>query len=290
MLVSHDIYFDWKLFWIFFFVALPGLLLSLGGFTRTWWPIIESRYKNPGKTLTVAAFGVAALAVVVMAIVTGIVLAPTVNARFIYFQSILNEKNQLQAFLFEFLPGLFFGLPSALIYLFTYYAFFRKHLMPQNQVGEKEAAGRDEKNPERINEETVFSIERFRNRLGLGVRLFFNATVGEVVYRWGFQSLLVFLFFRFTDNLYFSTIGAIVLTAGLSGFTQALSAAAISRDKSRVLRISVMVLETGISIVFGVLFWRFGIAGAITAHVVLYLVWHPLDIFYFRKIPNEEPT
>ena len=277
-----EIIFDWKFFWVIFFITLPGLFLSLGGFTRAYWPFIRTHIRNPGKLLTILLYMFFILTVTISSIATGIILAPSINARFIYFQALIIGKNTGPAFLFEFLHGLLFGFPFALIFLAGYYYFFRKHLVPQ-----KVSAAIFENIRKNIDEKTVYATEKSRNHLGLSVRIFFNAIVGEVIFRWGIQSLFVYLALQITANLNLATTISIFLTSLIYGWIHSALNTTISRDNSSILKIASFSLNFGISLVFGFLYWRYGIASAMSAHILLHIIWYPLDIFYYRKAPDE---
>jgi hypothetical protein len=41
------------------------------------------------------------------------------------------------------------------------------------------------------------------------------------------------------------------------------------------------------SLVFGWLFWQYGLLAAMTAHVVFHLVWLPFDMRHYR--PTDQP-
>ncbi|MDH4263886.1 MAG: CPBP family intramembrane metalloprotease [Spirochaetia bacterium] len=277
---------DWKLFWVIFFAAIPGIIMSYGGFTRAYWPYIKTHIKNPGKFITVTLFSFGILLITVLSITVGVMLAPSINARFIYFQSLIIEKNMTKAFLFEFLPALIVGFISAILFLFSYYSLFRKTLLPgQNAALTSKSYSSWFK--QEIDEKTIFSIEKNRNHLGLSVRIFFNAVVGEIIFRWGIQSLFTFIFLYFTNHLTFAIISAILMSSVFFGILHLLPFWFSPVKKTNFLMISTVVLYFCLSLVFGILFWKYGILSSMIAHGLFHLIWYPLDIFYYRKIPGE---
>lgn len=255
--------FDWNLLYVFIAFAIPGLALGIGGFTRVYWPYIRVHYPEFKKFNVVAGYTFGNLLAGITAIVIGIYLAPTVNSRFVYFMALLNQKNIFQAFTFEFIPAIMISIPASLAYLFYYYYSIRPS----------------------TDEETLVKYEKMRNHAGLGVRIFFYGFFGEIVFRWGIQSILIWLLMDLTGYKGLIVIPAILLTATFQGYIHIYGFQLIKRKMDRSIIKKTFGINFFSSLVYGVIFWKFGIFSAMVAHAVLHLIWYPLDIFYYRKLP-----
>jgi hypothetical protein len=138
-----------------------------------------------------------------------------------------------------------------------------------------------------LGEETAAAMDGLRMEMGLGSRLLYGGIVEEVLMRWGLMSLLAWLL----QLILPPTAGmwtAIVITGVIFGLGHIPSYAAAGCEKSPALITTQIVLNLWAGVIFGYLFWQYGLLAAMVSHVLFHLIWYPIDVARHRKVAAAE--
>lgn len=255
--------FNWSLFILIVLVSVPGLIVSapklIGSLERSIRTNLRPGQKSPSATnLTLLAFA-QNLVFILLAAAVGTALAPRVGLGAPFFQALIDREPALDILLALLPATLIFGIAGALIFLVFYYLFARR----------------------RLDSETIEAVEKLRLNLGLASRLLYGGIDEEVITRWGLMTLFVWVGTSIVGTT--STVvmwGAIVISGILFGLGHLPAQYAAGAKRSALLIILVIGLNLWASLIFGWLFWQYGLFSAMLAHMLFHLVWYPLDLRY----------
>jgi len=263
--------FDWMLFLILVAACIPGLLVTVPGTIKMIGKLAKHQLP-PGKDMPpVPVLAVASIiqSLVMLAIpaAAGTAVAHRVGLYAPVFQALLDGAPLWPAVQSQILPTLVVGIAGALIFCAAYYGLFRPWL----------------------DEETRTHWDELRNGLGIWARLLYGGIVEEVLTRWGLMSLFVWL-----GSLAFGqpgpavVWGAILVSGVLFGLGHAPSYLAAGCHKTTAFFGSMIALNLWASLIFGWLFWQYGLLAAMAAHMLFHLVWWPFDLYFSRQIRVQE--
>lgn len=269
----------WKLFELILIFSVPGVILGASRFMGFFTAFLRSKYPKVNAFLWVLLWMLVLGGLVLAASFLGTRFSPDVNARFIYFQAILEDKHLLQGFLFEFLPAIFLGAVVFCVFFLVYY----KVLTPK-------ALGLSSEEKERS---FVVLFEKLRMIPGLWCRIFFNGICSEIIFRWGLQSLMIVMVIGVGAKLHIGmVIGAVlgsVIYAVLHYFYWLMGIGALWNKNSAnqneqgsgiSAKRFLLIMSIGyffLSLFYGVLFMEFGIFSAMAAHVLQHALWYGLE-------------
>lgn len=199
------------------------------------------------------------IVLLIILILVGLATAPKVGLRAPVFQALVTGESKWQALAPQIVPGLIGGLVGALLLL--------AYALLQPLV-----------TPERVQADSPIEISML-------MRVLYGGIVEELHMRWGLMSLFVWLGWRLFQrskglphNAWFWA--GIVLSALIFGIGHV--PAAISFGMlSTPLRIGYIVLANTIGgLIFGWLYWRKGLEGAMIAHASTHIiaVWFFLPV------------
>ena len=260
--------FDWNLFLILVLVSIPGAIFA----ARTGLSTIEGLIakggidqKLPPKNMLLVLAGVQSLVLAAVAAAIGTALAGRVGLAAPVFQAASQGNPLGPEISAQAGPALWAGLIGALVFLSAYYAFFRP----------------------RLDKETVRVTEKLRGSLGLWGRIFYGAIVEEILVRWGLMTLFLWSLSLIADPLtplvYWI---AILLTGLLFALGHIPGSLASGAKKTKMFYAATLFLNAWASLVFGWLFWQYGLFAAMLAHALLHLLWHPIEKRVRVAIPN----
>lgn len=257
--------FNWSLFLILVAVCVPGILVAMPRLLTQMEGLIANQaapqQKRPSRE-TLAAVAVAQYLVIAAVFAAiGTALAPRVGLEAPFFAALAAGEFSWAALQPQLLPALLVGGAGALVFVAAYYGFFRA----------------------RLDAQTLHASERLRNELGMAARVLYGGVYEEVVARWGLMSLFVWL-----GALLVGAPTAVVVWTGIviAGIIFGLLhlpnyVAAGSRLTASFVSYAI-VLNLWASLVFGWLFWQYGLAAAMLAHMIFHIVWWPFDLRYYR--------
>lgn len=251
--------FDWNLFFILVLVSIPGAVIA----ARTGVGTIEGLIANgsvdqklPPKNVLLLLAGVQSLVLAAVAAAIGTALAEGVGLAAPVFQAASSGDPIWPEISAQAGPALLAGLLGALVFLFAYYAFFRP----------------------RLDKETVRVTEELRGALGLWGRIFYGAIVEEILVRWGLMTLFLWILSFFADPLTPFVYWIAILLAGLLfALGHIPGSLAAGAKKTQMFYAATLFLNGWASLIFGWLFWQYGLFAAMLAHALLHLLWHPIE-------------
>lgn len=269
--------FEWRLFVCLVLVCIPGIVITVGGALRTMERQIKENLPEgkdlPARAVLMLVSSIQSLVLVSIAAAVGTLLAPRVGLGAPVFEALVAGEPLWPALQPQMARSLLVGVTGALLFVAAYYWFFRP----------------------RLDSETVEAMERLRNGIGIWGRVLYGGIAEEVLTRWGLMTLLVWLGSLLVPGS--SPEGtaapavvwiAIVVSGILFGLGHLPSYLAAGCLKSPMLVASMLCLNLWGSLIFGWLFWQYGLVAAMVAHMLFHLVWWPFDLHFYRPDASEQ--
>jgi membrane protease YdiL (CAAX protease family) len=262
--------FDPTLYLLLVLASLPGIWVASVRQARILQPYLahkmgEEQAPSPSRMAFVSGTQVLVLVVVAAALGTG--FAPRVGLRAPFFEALSSGHPAWPAMAPQLVPALTLGVGGAAVLLALYYGLFRRWLDPQ----------------------TVRLTEALRIRVGFANRVLFGGIVEEVLFRWGVMSFVAWVGVVVTsgttpesasgaaslDPAIFWTANAV---AGIVfGLGHLPGVVGVGIRVTRGLLATAILLNLWAGLVFGWLFWRYGLLAAMLAHALFHIVWLPID-------------
>ncbi|MBU7047121.1 MAG: CPBP family intramembrane metalloprotease [Theionarchaea archaeon] len=127
-------------------------------------------------------------------------------------------------------------------------------------------------------------MESLRMNLGLSGRILYGGIVEEILTRWGLQSVLIWLTGIITGGITPGTIiVSIIITGILFGLGHLPSYLGAGCRKTPLFIAFKIILNLWASLIFGWLFWHYGLVSAMIAHMLFHVVWYPFDVRFSRQ-------
>ena len=265
--------FNWALFLVLVLACVPGVIVTLPGTIKTILQIAERQVSAdsnlpPVRVLVAVAF-VQTMLLFAVAAAVGTALAPGVGLSSPVFEALVAGELLWPALRPQLLPSLLLGIGGAAVFLAMYYWGFRP----------------------RLDKPTVQAMETLRNRLGMWGRLLYGGIAEEVLTRWGLMTLFVWLGSLLAGA---ATTGvmwiAIVISGVLFGLGHAPSYLAAGCRKTPLFFGAMISLNLWASLIFGWLFWQYGLEAAMLGHMLFHLAWWPFDRRIFGRPPQIAET
>jgi hypothetical protein len=258
--------FDWIMFTVLVGICIPGVLITVPGTIKMIGALAQDKLP-PGRELppmpVLASVSVLqSLVVLAMPAAIGALVAHHVGLRAPVFEVLLSGGPLWPAIQPQVVPTVAIGIAGALVFVATYYGFFRP----------------------RLDEETRERWDDLRNGLGIWARLLYGGIAEEVLARWGLMSLLVWLGARVFGEPSPAVVWAAIFVSGvLFGLGHAPSYLAAGCHKTPAFFGAMIALNLWASLIFGWLFWQYGLLAAMVAHMLFHLVWWPFDLQAHRS-------
>ena len=251
--------FDFTLFALLVFISLPGIYLATKGQISMLRSMLGSADVNES-TLAAISF-VQSLVIVGIAAAVGTALAPVLGLQTPIYSAAV-EGTSVSVVITAFLwPMIALTGAMTAIFLAAYYGWIRP----------------------RLGQETIRIVERVRLEMGLLGRLLYGGIVEEILSRWGLMSLVVWLGTLLMGR---ASAGVVWLSIVVAGTLFALGhlpgLVAAGAPRTRLLTAAVLLTNLWLSLAFGWLFWRYGLAAAIGSHMIVHLLWYPIDRWHLR--------
>jgi hypothetical protein len=258
--------FNWALFFCLTTVCLPGIVVAipkvLKSLEKTILSSLPEGKKLPPKSVLVLITIAQSLVLVAIAAAIGVALADRVGLHAPFFEALVAGGSLNEALRPQLAPALIGGVGGALLLMTAYYLIFRP----------------------RIDQQTVKAMEDLRNGLGVWARLLYGGIYEEVLIRWGLMTLFVWLGTLMTGSPAPAVIWiAIVISGVLFGLGHLPVHLAAGCKKTPMFLTAIITLNLWVAIIFGWLFWQYGLLCAILAHMVFHLVWLPFDQYFHGR-------
>jgi len=198
----------------------------------------------------------------IIAIILGILFGRQAGLRAPAFEALTRGELPWQALWDQIVPATIIGAITALLLIALYYGVFRR----------------------RVRDEEFALTERLRSEMGLLARVSIGGVYEEIMYRWGLMGL-----FAWIGTTFIGTTTPVVMwvsnfiAALFFGFAHLPGAAALGFRPSRVLVSMSLTINIIGGIVFGWLFWRYGLFAAMLAHALFHAIFLPFERQFIHR-------
>jgi membrane protease YdiL (CAAX protease family) len=257
--------FDWSLWLVLMVICIPGILFLIPT-TRIIYKSIKERLpsgkKIPSENGFIIISIVQTLVFVAIAAAFGIAVNYETNLHAPFLEALANNQRLWSALKPQIIASLVVGIGGGIIFLLGYYFIFRS----------------------RLDKQTIRCMENLRMSVGIWGRVFYGGIVEEVICRWGLMAFFVWvgilLFGEAKSLIYWTSILIAGLLFGVAHLPGYLSSGC---KKSSNFITLVIGLNLWASIIFGWLFWHYGLCAAIIAHALFHIIWYLFDLYFQRK-------
>ncbi|NLB53754.1 MAG: CPBP family intramembrane metalloprotease [Syntrophomonadaceae bacterium] len=232
-------------------VAIPQMVKSIEKtLTRAEIPL-------PPRKILISGIAVQNLFLVIVAVAAGVLLAPAAGLRAPVLEALLSAGSLWESLKPQLLPGIITGFIGIVVFILAYYSFF----LP------------------RLDFQTVWAIENQRLNLNLWGRLLYGGIVEEIIARWGIVSILIWLVTLLPGESGPLMIWLAIIISGIAfGLLYLPDYYAAGSIKSAIFFTFIAFMYLWNAIIFGWLFWQYGLEAAIIAHMLYLLIWYPYDM------------
>jgi Type II CAAX prenyl endopeptidase Rce1-like len=191
---------------------------------------------------------------VAVAVLLGVVLAPRVGLAAPAAESLAAGRQWLQDLRVQLIPGVVGGLAGGLSILLTHAVF--KPLLTT---------------------ETIERVARFGSLLPMATRLLYGGLTEEVLIRWGFMTLLVWVTWRLFQKRHAKPtsivfVFVILFSSFVFGLGHLPIAFVVLPQLTLAVVLFVIVANSAFGVVAGYLYWKHGLESAMIAHVLCHVV------------------
>lgn len=242
----------WSLVAVLFFMGLPGVWLAIPRFIRFLLP--NNTQQLVQRISKLALFQT--LLMLFLLIIAGSALSDYTNLNAPLLTALLNGESILTDVLDRLLPVFLSTLAGFVLFALLYYRVFGAYL----------------------DEETKQAMKRMRIALGLDGCMLFGGVVEELIARWGLMNLTAFFILLFTrQQSPYIILVAIILSGFFLSIGQLPAYYAAGCRYGRRFLYALIALNLGQAILFGLLFWHYGLLSAIASHMLFHLAWWIYD-------------
>ena len=257
---------SWMLVFCLILVSVPGILVTTPGLVRRLLPVMAEKIpdgqKPPQESTVRTAMYLQGLVLVILFAIMGGYAAPAVGLDAPFFSAIVNQGDIWANASSQLLPMLIGGVAGGLVLVAVYYLYYRP----------------------RLDHKTVQSMEELRTGLGLAGRLLYGGILEEVLTRWGIMSGVAWIGFKLAGETNAVVMwAAIVISGTIFGLLHFPSYVGTGSRLTSLFASLMLFLNLWASLVFGWLFWHYGLLAAIGAHMLFHLVWYPFDLKFAGK-------
>lgn len=254
---------NWRLVALLVGVSIPGIAWIV---PRSLRNVLEAMEDRAGEDRSLPSFRVMVLAssaqtlvLVAVAAAVGAYAAPRVGFGAPFFEAVTRLENPWPALRPQLFPALVVSVAGSVAFQAAYYGFFRP----------------------RLDAETVDVMEGLRGDLGIPGRVLYGGIVEEVLTRWGLMSLVAWVGLAIVGSATPTVVWAAILVSGvLFGLGHLPSYLAAGCRRTPLFVAATVSLNLWAALIFGWLFWRYGLAAAMASHALFHLFWLPMDRRY----------
>jgi len=143
----------------------------------------------------------------------------------------------------------------------------------------------------RLPVQDVIRAERLRSEIGLLARALQGGVVEEVVFRWGAMTLLAWLGQSITGELSAGVMWMAVAGASLLfGLFHLPGAAQLGLARGPMAVGSVVIVNVWGGLIFGWMFWQYGLLAAMLAHAGVHVIWRSFDLRLLKQLIAQNPA
>lgn len=253
--------FHWPLIIVLFCISIPGIVIAM---KRLMFFLLAKSSDEIKQKFTRFAIVHTLLIVFVMS-VAGAILSKRTGLNASALEVILLGKAGLSALYPIVLPTLLYSVAGLIVFCYLYYWVTGSLLDKQS----------------------VATLHAMHKALGLDGCVLYGGIVEEVIARWGLMNAVAF-FGLILVNEASSTL--IVLSLLFSSLIYAIGQVpfylAAGCTSNRRVVYSIVFLSFSQSLLFGFLFWHYGLISAIMGHMLFHFGWYQWDIAFSTSARN----
>lgn len=260
--------FNWFLFICLFLVSVPGILITVPGAIKSMKERIMETVPEGKKIPSMALITIVGIlqssVFVLIASAAGTYFTPKIGLSAPFFEAIVEGGKIWPALYPQLLPALFLGIGGALIFVAAYYYIARP----------------------RLDSVTVLKMESLRMDLGISGRVLYGGIAEEVLIRWGLLSFIAWIGMILSGGIDSPVMwGAIIISGIIFGLGHVPSYIGAGCRKTPGFFAFMIVFNLYASLIFGWLFWQYGLVAAMIGHMLFHIVWYPFDLRFAGKSP-----
>lgn len=239
---------NWPLVTVLFCLSIPGVVIAI---KRLVYFLLPDNSEELKKRMSRFAI-LQTLFMILILSFAGSVLSPTTNLHASILEALLQGTSGIHALFSILLPTVLYAFFGLLIFCLLYYGVIERIL--------------DKKSLE--------IMSNLRTALGVDGCVLYGGVVEEVIARWGLMNLTAFFILLFTNQYHNLIIWISLFISSLIfaiGQLPAYLAAGCSSNRRFIY--SLITLSLYQSLLFGFLFWQYGLITAILAHMLFHLGW-----------------
>lgn len=258
--------FNWVLFLCLVGVSALGAIVAISQLLNTLEKTVLSKLpagtKIPPKPILIVVSVTQSLILVAVAAAVGTAVAYRVDLQAPFFEALVSGGSIWSALRPQIIPALIAGVGGAIVFIAAYYLIFRP----------------------RLDDQTVKSMENLRIGLGVWGRILYGGIYEEVLTRWGLMSLFVWLGALIAGDPTSVVVWiSIVISGILFGLGHLPSHLRAGCQKTPLFLTLVISLNLWAALIFGWLFWQYGLISAMIAHMLFHIVWLPFDLYFYKR-------
>ncbi|AHE66166.1 CPBP family intramembrane metalloprotease [Legionella oakridgensis] len=243
---------NWPLVIVLFVLAIPGVFIAIPRLINL---LLSKNSAQIKKRLSGLAIGQTLLMVFVMSI-AGSVLSVSTGLNASLLESLLRGESVVTAIQDGLLPVFLYTLGGLVIFFILYYGVVASFL----------------------DETTLKIMQTLRGSIGLDGCMLYGGVVEELLGRWGLMNLMAFFAILFSGQrgplIFWS---AILISGGMYTLGHIPAYLAAGCQPTHRFFYSLVLLQGWQAILFGLLFWHYGLLFAIIAHMLFHLGWWLYD-------------
>ncbi|KTD73868.1 CPBP family glutamic-type intramembrane protease [Legionella tucsonensis] len=239
---------NWPLIIVLFCLSIPGVVIAI---KRLIYFLLPDNSEGVQKRASRFAI-LQTLFMVLVLCIAGSVLSNTTGLRATILEALLQGTVGINALLPILIPTVLYAFFGLLVFLVLYYGVIARII-------------------EKKNMEIMTNI---RLALGLDGCVLYGGVVEEIIARWGLMNLAAFFALLFTKQYPVLIIWISIFISGLVfAVSQIPAYLAAGCTSNRRFIYSLILLSLYQSLLFGYLFWQYGLIVAILAHMLFHLGW-----------------
>lgn len=255
---------DWRLFFILTSLCIPGILFIIPTTKNIYISLKESHVSNMkylSKNKFIIVSTTQTLTLVIIATLFGTAVNHKINLQAPFLEGLASGQIIWDNLRYQIFPALSVGIGGALIFLIAYYFIFMPFL----------------------DKKTIRCMRDLRMSVGIWGRVFYGGIVEEVLCRWGLMAFFVWIGALLLGSPTDLVLWAAIFISGLFfGLAHLPGYLLFGCKKTTSFIATVIILNLWASIIFGWLFWHYGLCSAIIAHVLFHIIWYPFDLYSQR--------
>ena len=247
---------NWPLITVLFCLCIPGTVIAM---KRLIYFLLPDNTEALKKRVCRFAIFQTLIMVLIMCF-AGAILSRNTELRAPVLEALLDAKG-ISVLVPILLPALLYSIVGLIIFLILYYGFMSRVI--------------DDKNRE--------VMTKLRHALGIDGCVLYGGVVEEVIARWGLMNLATFFAILLTKQTNYIIMWLSIIVSGLIfavGQIPAYLAAGCTSNRKFIYLFILLSLSQ--SILFGYLFWQYGILCAMIAHMLFHLGWALYDRKFVR--------